>query len=114
MYNCLKGVRNVETEALGQLRVEQTDDVAPRTEVAGVVFDAGRALVWEPSVLESDCKTGSIENLPAVGWWISFFMPYVVARRKPARQHFLSFHPQPCGTAMIGFRWHPIARTKAV
>ena len=94
---------------MGQLGVEQADDLAPRTEHAGVVFDAGVARQFGNQVSGNEiAKLAKIGEL-AGGWHVAgfLFMPYLVARSKPASQPFLSLNLQPDGTVMSPFHWLP-------
>ena len=57
----------VEAEAVGDLGVEQTDDVAPRAERAALIFDAGFARQTRHQMWRKLQIWRNKENLLAVG-----------------------------------------------
>jgi hypothetical protein len=74
----------VETEAVGELGAEQTDDVAPRTEGAHLIFHAGLACqVWRQMRRNDVAKLAQPGEF--AGRWLVDFI----------------FHALPCGKVQI-------------
>ena len=73
----------IETQAVSQLRVEQTDDVAPRAKGAGVIFDAGLARQFGHQVSRNEIAKLAENGELAGGWLVAGFL----------------FHALPCGKA---------------
>ena len=84
----------VEAQGVGQLGVEQADDLTPRAEGAGVVFDASVARQFGHQMWRNEvAKLTENGEFSGVGLDGVFLMPYLVARRNRSSQHF--FIPQP-------------------
>jgi hypothetical protein len=73
----------VETETVGELSVEQADDVAPRTEGAGLIFHAGLACQVRHQMRRNEVAKLAQERKLAAGWLVAS----------------LFFHALPCGKA---------------
>ena len=73
----------VEPEAVGQLRVEKADDMAPRTERAGLIFHAGLTGQVRHPVRRNEAAKLAQERELAGGWLAGGFL----------------FHALPCGRA---------------
>ena len=79
-----QGVANViESEAVGQLRVEQADDVTPRTEGAGLIIHAGLACQSRHQMRRNEVAKLAQQREFAGGWLVSS----------------LIIHALPCGKA---------------
>jgi hypothetical protein len=80
----VQGVTHViEAQGMGQLGVEQADDLTPRTERAGVVFDAGVARQFGHQVRRNEIAKLAQNRELAGGWLVVGFL----------------FHALPCGKA---------------
>ena len=73
----------IEPEAVGELGVEQADDMTPRTERAGLIFHAGLACQSRHQMRWNEVAKLAQERELAAGWLVSC----------------LIFHALPCGKA---------------
>src|SRR5208282_1210315 len=85
----------IESQAVGQLRVEQADDMAPRTERAGVIFHAGLVGQMRHQMRRNEVAKLAQERKLAAGWLVSCLIFHALPCGKAQTRKPTFFTPQP-------------------
>jgi len=91
----------VESRTVGQLGVEQADDMTPGTEGAGVISHTGLASQERHQMRRNEVAKLAQQRKLADCWLVSCLFFHALSSGKAQTRKPTVFYPQPCGTAVV-------------
>ena len=116
-----QGVADViESEAVGELGIKQTDDVTSRTEGAGLIFHAGLACQSRHQMRRNEVAKPAQQREPAGRWLVSSLIIHALpcGKARTGKPTFLHLNPVSQQWMIFikkissGDDWEPVARPR--